>query len=61
MATEIRWRSGKEEYTVQEIEYMLQSQRAMIFNDVNRMLHHARTKSEKEIVAYLKNPRKVEI
>lgn len=32
--TEIRWQSGKEEYTVSEIEHMLQSQRAMIYNDI---------------------------
>lgn len=58
---EIRWTSGQEEYTVSEIEHMLQSQRAMIYNDVNRMIHHTRTKAEEEIVAYLKDPRKVEI
>ena len=59
--TEFRWRSGKEEYTVSEIEYMLQSQRAMIYNDVNKMLHHTRTGTEEVIIEYLKDPRKLEI
>lgn len=66
MATEIRWTSGQEEYDVKEIEYMLESQRAMIYNDVNRLLHDIkdvgkRSDEEAQIMRYLKRPRKVEI
>ena len=66
MATEIRWTSGKQEYTVEEIEYMLQSQRAMIYNDINRLIFQQkgsgkRSKEEIEIMDYLREPRKVNI
>lgn len=66
MANEIRWFSGKDEYSVKEIEHMPQSQRAMIYNDVNRLLcaqrgSGKRTKQEVELMDYLRNPRKVEI
>lgn len=53
--------SGKEEYSVEEIKYMLETQRKMIFNDVNRMTHQSRTENERKIIEYLKNPRKVKI
>ena len=66
MATEIRWTSGKDEYTTSEIEHMLQSQRAMIHNDINLMLIDQkgtgkRSNDEIKLMEYLKNPRKVEI
>ena len=66
METEIRWTSGQEEYNVQEIEHMLDSQRAMIYNDVNGLLHDMkdggkRSDDEIQIMKYLKRPRKVEI
>jgi len=66
MATEIRWTSGKEEYTVAEIEFMLQCQRAIIHNDINRLIFKQkgsgkRSKEEIEIMDYLKDPRKVNI
>jgi len=64
--TEIRWSSGQDEYTVSEIEYMLQSQRAMIYNDINHLIRQQkgsgkRSKEEIEIMDYLRDPRKVEI
>lgn len=64
--TEIRWQSGKEEYTINEIEHMLQSQRAMIYNDINYLIRQQRgggkrSEEEIEIMDYLKDPRKVEI
>ena len=67
---EIRWQSGKEEYTKKEIEYMLESQRAMIHNDISYLLYTSSMKkgvqgewSEegKDIMSYLKNPRTVDI
>ena len=36
--TEIRWTNGKEEYDRGEINYMLETQRAMILNDVKYLL-----------------------
>lgn len=69
--TEIRWTSGQEEYTVAEIEYMLSSQRAMIYNDLKSLLANyahnlsgisgVLTSEGKEVLAYLSNPRTVEI
>lgn len=35
---EIRWTNGKEEYSREEINYMLETQRAMILNDVKYLL-----------------------
>ena len=35
---EIRWTNGKEEYDREEIAYMLQTQRAMILNDMKYLL-----------------------
>ena len=35
---EIRWTNGKEEYTREEVSYMLETQRAMISNDLKYLL-----------------------
>ena len=35
---EIRWTNGKEEYTREEVNYMLETQRAMISNDLKYLL-----------------------
>ena len=35
---EIRWEEGKELYDRDEVFYMLETQRAMIYNDVTRLL-----------------------
>lgn len=35
---EIRWTNGKEEYDREEIAYMLETQRAMILNDIKCLL-----------------------
>ena len=34
--TEIRWTNGKEEYDRDEVYYMLETQRAMIYNDMKK-------------------------
>lgn len=39
MSTEIRWTKGKSQYNREEIEYMLDAQRAMIYNDVNTTIY----------------------
>lgn len=31
---EVRWQNGKEEYSRDEVYYMLETQRAMIYNDM---------------------------
>ena len=68
--TEIQWTSGKEEYSVADIECMIQSQRAMIHNDILHLLVNIAegeglrgklTSSGSQIMAYLKHPRTVEI
>jgi len=69
MEKEIQWTNGKDEYTRQEIEDMLSTQRAMMHNDVIFLINshcksdegHVRdlTKKEYEIMDTLKNPRKV--
>ena len=35
---EIRWTNGKEEYSREEINYMLETQRAMTLNDIKYLL-----------------------
>ena len=35
---EIRWTNGKDEYTREEVNYMLETQRAMISNDLKYLL-----------------------
>lgn len=66
--SEIRWEKGKEQYDRDEVFYMLETQRAMIYNDVTRLLiMQAEAKGLKgvltddgnEIIEYLKNSRKV--
>ena len=66
--SEIRWEKGKELYDRDEVFYMLETQRAMIYNDVIRLLiAQAEAKGLKgvltddgnEIIEYLKNSRKV--
>jgi len=65
---EIRWTNGKEEYDREEITYMLETQRAMIHNDLkNILLEQAKakglngkfTKNGNEIIDYLNSSRKV--
>ncbi len=36
--SEIRWTNGQEEYDREEITYMLETQRAMILNDIKYLL-----------------------
>ena len=66
--SEIRWEKGKELYDREAVFYMLETQRAMIYNDVTRLLiTQAEEKGLKgvltddgnEIIEYLKNSRKV--
>ena len=66
--SEIRWTTGQNEYSREEINYMLDSQRAMIYNDIKYLLlaqAEAKgklgglTKNGKEIEEALKNCRKV--
>ena len=68
--TETQWISGKEEYSISEIECMLQSQRSMIHNDMMRLLISIAkdngligklTSTGSEVIKYLKNPRTLEI
>lgn len=61
--TEVRWTSGQDEYRVEEIEYMLQSQRAMIYNDINKLMQSLKVDQKHviEILLYLRKPRKVKI
>ena len=35
---EIRWTNGQDEYTREEVNYMLETQRAMISNDLKYLL-----------------------
>ena len=66
--SEIRWEKGKELYDRDEVFYMLETQRAMIYNDVTHLLiAQAEAKGLKgvltddgsEVIEYLKNSRKV--
>lgn len=66
--TEIRWTEGKDEYSREEINYMLQTQRAIIYNDVKYLLiaqaeakgkRGGLTKNGEEIVEALKDCRRV--
>lgn len=65
---EIRWTNGKEEYDREEITYMLETQRAMIHNDLKHlMIKQAESYGIKgeltahgdEIIEYLNDSRKV--
>jgi hypothetical protein len=65
---EIRWTNGQEEYSREEINYMLETQRAMIYNDVKYLLiaqaeakgkRGSLTKNGEEIAKALKDCRRV--
>ncbi len=66
--SEIRWQNGKDEYSREEINYMLETQRAMIHNDLKYILiaqAEAKglkgkfTKNGKEIINCLNECRRV--
>lgn len=66
--SEIRWTHGKEKYDREEINSMLETQRAMIYNDVIYLLiaqaeaigkRGSLTKNGEEIVEALKDCRRV--
>ena len=66
--SEIRWEKGKEQYDRDEVYYMLETQRAMIYNDVIRLLiaqaeakglRGVLTDDGNEVIEYLWNSRKV--
>ena len=65
---EIRWANGQDEYSREEINYMLETQRAMIYNDVKYLLieqaeakgkRGSLTKNGEEIAEALKDCRRV--
>ena len=67
--SEIQWINGKQEYSREEVKAMLQTQRAMIHNDLKHILISQAekeglkgqlTKQGNEVVEYLKNCRQVE-
>lgn len=67
--SEIRWTNGKSEYTREEIEHMLETQRAMIYNDAARLVNAncvergetgKPNKYEKNMLYFIKNCRKVD-
>ena len=67
--SEIRWTAGKDEYTREEVGYMLETQRAMIYNDIKYLLikqakeaglSGVLTKEGSEINSYLTHCREVE-
>ncbi len=64
----IRWQIGEDSYDREEIEYMLQTQRAMIHNDTLSILSQQAeehglkgklTKDGSEIIKHIRNCRKV--
>lgn len=68
MAKEIEWFIGQDSYNRQEVESMLQTQRAMIHNDVKMLLIEQAeaidlkgklTKNGNEIMKFIRNCRKV--
>ena len=70
MSDEIQWKSGKESYTPSEIEFMLQTQRAMVYNDVNSLIQEIcelrsevgkMNEDELKIMGIIRNCRKVQI
>ena len=67
--SEIRWTTGKDEYTREEVSYMLETQRAMIYNDAARIVNANCTerketgkpnKFEKNMLHFIKNCREVD-
>ena len=66
--SEIRWTNGKEEYSREEINYMLETQRAMIHNDLKYILSSQAeakglkgkfTENGDEVIEYLNEARRV--
>ena len=66
--SEIRWTNGQNEYSREEINHMLETQRAMIYNDVKYLLitqaeakgkRGSLTKNGEEITEALKDCRRV--
>ena len=65
--SEIKWKNGRNKYTRNEINYMLQTQRAMIHNDLKKILTEQSEKNGEEeftennieILEYLVDSRRV--